>query len=558
MMITLFMCFVSVPCFGAEFASGDGTADSPYIITDKYQLDAVREYPNGHFELGADIVFTAADFAEGGAFYRGGKGWEPIGSTFGDAFCGSFDGNGYSVCGLYLCDAPQNGGNLGLFGFLRGQVFDVALVQCEMEVETSSFYTYVGGIVGQNYGTLRRCSVSGTIDVTAQEGSPSYLYVGGIVGYSKEGGVEECYHAGTVSAAGANHTYAGGVVGLAENGAVSLSYNAGSVTAKNAAFAYVGGMVGCQRGAAISDSYNAGTLTVDEANFSYVGGIVGNGDGQILRCYNVGGLFGRYVGGILGYPLESDSDIRHCYYLAPVISDSTVGTPCRGAEMKRPDVFAGFDFETVWTFDKESGYPYPRLDWQKIGETLIFDDVTLGADWFAPYVYDVVAYGIINGKGVRENGIPYFDPQGDIKRGEFAKILAAASGEDLSAFENLGIFADAEGHWAETYINWSYEKGIVTGFPDGTFCADERITREQMAAMLCRYAASQGIDLPEVAEKTVFADDDCIVWSAEYVYAMQMAGIINGYNEQGLCYFKPANNATRAEAATMISRFLDI
>ncbi|MBQ1251452.1 MAG: hypothetical protein IIY02_00900, partial [Firmicutes bacterium] len=362
----LLVWLISAPCFAAEFASGSGTAEDPYVITDKYQLDAVREYPDGHFALGADIVFTAADFAEDGDFYRGGKGWEPIGSTLGNVFEGSFDGNGYSVCGLYLCDAPQNGGNLGLFGFVTGQVFDLSLVQCKMEVDTSSFYTYVGGIVGQNYGTLRRCSVSGTIDVTAQAGAPAYLYVGGIAGYSKEGTVTECYHAGMVSAAGANHTYAGGVVGLGENGSVSLSYNAGSITAKNAAFAYVGGMVGCQRGAAVSDSYNAGTLTVDEGNFSYIGGIVGNGEGQILRCYNVGGLFGRYIGGILGYPLESDSEIRHCYYLAPVSGNSTVGAPCRGAEMKRPETFVGFDFENVWSFDKESGYPYPRLNWQKI------------------------------------------------------------------------------------------------------------------------------------------------------------------------------------------------
>ena len=194
----------------------------------------------------------------------------------------------------------------------------------------------------------------------------------------------------------------------------------------------------------------------------------------------------------------------------------------------------------------------------KLQITIVFDDVTAGKDWFAPYVYDLVAQGILNGKGIRADGTPYFDPQGLITRAEFSKILAAASGENLGAYEGVSKFTDVQGHWASTYINWAYEKGIVTGFPDGTFGANAQITREQMAVMICRYAAYKGISLPKTTAKANFADDNQITWSSEYVYAMQQAGIINGYNENGVFYFRPAGNATRAEAATMISKFLDL
>ena len=190
--------------------------------------------------------------------------------------------------------------------------------------------------------------------------------------------------------------------------------------------------------------------------------------------------------------------------------------------------------------------------------TIVFDDVTAGKDWFTPYVYDLVAQGILNGKGTRADGTPYFDPQGLITRAEFSKILAAASGENLGAYEGISKFTDVQGHWASTYINWAYEKGIVTGFPDGTFGANAQITREQMAVMICRYAEYKGIRLPKTTAKANFADDNQITWSSEYVYAMQQAGIISGYNENGVFYFRPAGNATRAEAATMISKFLDL
>ena len=188
------------------------------------------------------------------------------------------------------------------------------------------------------------------------------------------------------------------------------------------------------------------------------------------------------------------------------------------------------------------------------GIHIVFEDVREN-DWFAPYVNDLVGMGIINGKGTAENGNPCFDPQGMITRGEFSKILAFASGEDLNTEETGGSFADVKGHWAEKYINWANQKGIVTGFPDGTFQADQSITREQIAVMLVRFAEYKGVNLPEKTEKALFADDSLITWSSESVYTMQKAGVINGKPGN---LFDPRGNASRAEAAKMVSAFLAI
>jgi len=58
----------------ADFAGGNGTEESPYMIADATQLNNVRNYLDSCFEVIADIEFTFADFAEGGAFYNGGAG----------------------------------------------------------------------------------------------------------------------------------------------------------------------------------------------------------------------------------------------------------------------------------------------------------------------------------------------------------------------------------------------------------------------------------------------------------------------------------------------------
>ena len=79
-----------------EFAGGNGTAENPYLVETATHLDNVRFYLDAHFRMIADIQFTTADFEEGGDFYDGVHGWEPIG-TESTPFEGQFDGDSHTI-----------------------------------------------------------------------------------------------------------------------------------------------------------------------------------------------------------------------------------------------------------------------------------------------------------------------------------------------------------------------------------------------------------------------------------------------------------------------------
>ena len=189
-----------------------------------------------------------------------------------------------------------------------------------------------------------------------------------------------------------------------------------------------------------------------------------------------------------------------------------------------------------------------------LGTVIRFADIPDTA-WFASYVYDLAGRGILNGMSEMT-----FDPNGQITRAQFAKILAAASGDDLTAYAGKTFFDDVSASaWYASYVQWAYEKGVVSGMGNNQFAPDANVTREQMAAIISRYVKYKGVSLSPVNEKLIFNDDMSISgWAKDNVYTMQQAGIINGYADGNGYIFKPQGNATRAEASKMISVFLTL
>ena len=103
---------------------------------------------------------------------------------------------------------------------------------------------------------------------------------------------------------------------------------------------------------------------------------------------------------------------------------------------------------------------------------------------------------------------------------------------------------------------WAQGKGIVNGYTDGTFGPNNPITREQMAAILYRYAQYKGqgftgswMFLLDFVDRA-----DIASWADEAVHWCTMKGIVNGKAGK---VFDPKGNATRAEAAAMIQRFCE-
>ncbi len=167
----------------------------------------------------------------------------------------------------------------------------------------------------------------------------------------------------------------------------------------------------------------------------------------------------------------------------------------------------------------------------------------MDTDWFAAPVNFVAAREIFNGTG---EGI--FDPDSSMTRGMLAKVLHNLENNPEATSEN--IFGDADGHWAEDSVAWAAEKGIVSGYEDGTFGVDDEITREQLATMLYRYAGSPEVtgNLDKYTDKTSVSDyaEKAVIWAVE-------VGIISGTTETTL---DAKGLATRAQVAAMIMRFI--
>ena len=130
--------------------------------------------------------------------------------------------------------------------------------------------------------------------------------------------------------------------------------------------------------------------------------------------------------------------------------------------------------------------------------------------------------------------------------GRFA-VFAVESEPEAPAPE----FLDMAGHWAEEAVRQAVAKGIITGYPDGTFRPDHPITRAEFTVMLVRALQLEGTGAP-----LTFTDRDQIgSWAAEAIGLAVEAGIVRGYEDGS---FRPDAPITRAEMAVMIARALKL
>lgn len=135
-----------------------------------------------------------------------------------------------------------------------------------------------------------------------------------------------------------------------------------------------------------------------------------------------------------------------------------------------------------------------------------------------------------------------FKPDSTITRAEFAVVLVKAF--KLEA-KNGKVFSDTNNHWAKDYIATANAFGIVNGYSDMAFGPDDPITREQMAAMIVKAAK-----LEIITSGKSFNDNSQISsWAKSAVTTARERNIISGYPDNRFC---PQNNATRAEAVTVV------
>ena len=173
-----------------------------------------------------------------------------------------------------------------------------------------------------------------------------------------------------------------------------------------------------------------------------------------------------------------------------------------------------------------------------------FSDVDAD-DWFADSAVYVRDNGIMNGTSATT-----FNPNGTTSRGQIAAILYRAAGSP--AVTAAADFTDvADGAYYADAARWAAANGIVTGYADGTFGPDDPITRQQLAAILWRYAGS-----PAAEAGTDYADESAIASYADVaVDWARDAGVISGRDGNR---FDPNGRATRAQAAVILHRYLEL
>lgn len=177
--------------------------------------------------------------------------------------------------------------------------------------------------------------------------------------------------------------------------------------------------------------------------------------------------------------------------------------------------------------------------------TVPFTDVKAG-DWF----YDSVGY--VYGAGLMNGTSPTaFSPNQTTTRAMIVTILYRYEGSPAAGASS---FRDvAAGQYYAAPVAWAAQNGVVTGYSPTQFGPNDTITREQMAAILYRYAQYKGYDVSGRADLSAYSDGNRVsAYARDAMAWANQAGLINGVDARTL---QPGGSATRAQVATILTRF---
>lgn len=333
---------------------GEGTEESPWLIEDLEDLEALAESVNSQTDSNnyAGSYFTMTNDIDMSSKYSEttGTSWTAIGASTqgnGKSFQGTFDGGGHAITGLYVKvadDGSEAYDNAALFGRIENSTIKNLSVagyvesyaeaaglasyaenstiqnctnQCEVKStdsgnNTTSYLIEIGGLVANVDGdtVIKECSNEGWV-----HGGYS---AGGIFGSKRFSGdvkILDCRNEGTVYSS----TFAGGISGTQNGGTISRCQNTGNVKSPRTA----GGICGLFQAGLIELSWNEGKVEGTGAytdRTMYAGGVCGQTSGTIRNCYNTGegiwaGTSGTtsYAGGVCGYLYGTDPRLESCF-----------------------------------------------------------------------------------------------------------------------------------------------------------------------------------------------------------------------------------------------------
>lgn len=206
--------------------------------------------------------------------------------------------------------------------------------------------------------------------------------------------------------------------------------------------------------------------------------------------------------------------------------------------------------DTVYTFTMPASAVKVGVSYVKATETpseTKFNDVSAN-DWFASAVDYVTGKGMMNGTAANT-----FSPKANTTRGMVVTVLYRLENQPSTS---AASFTDvASGAYYANAVAWANANGIVSGYGSGKFGPNDKVTREQLAAILYRYAQYKKYDVSGANSLDGYTDVQSV--SSYAVPALQWAnaaGVVTGKSGSKL---DPKGNATRAEVAAMLMRFCE-
>lgn len=347
---------------------GEGTEDSPYLISSKEDLISLSEGINN--ERIVTNVKTYINQTED--IDLSGVDWIPIG-TLQNPFMGYYDGGGFSITNLSISSRKQYVGLFGYVGFAGkgskrkdkyAEILGVNLINPKV-VSTNTYEdAFVGALVGYvKYGDLINNSVQG--GKVVQEGS-SKSYTGGIVGCfytNNERKFDSCFSTANIKS---GDGYAGGLIGSGERGSgesISNCYSTGDIEGEG----IVGGIIGYfRRPLKLENVYASGIVKSTGKNC--VGGLVGFAEGQISNSVSLNQSVenkdidknGRLAG--KGQSFSNNRAANITYLNGALVSgkiDDKNGQNTSLTEIKKKATWEnmGFDFVDKWEWNDTDCYP---------------------------------------------------------------------------------------------------------------------------------------------------------------------------------------------------------
>jgi hypothetical protein len=347
--------------FSSSFSTVDPPAAGSVAISNREQLDTVRNNLRGVFHLTNNIDLCAGDCIDpdnsGICFCE--NNWLPIGDNS-NRFRGTFDGQGFEIENLKI---QNNFRYNGLFGYTES-------------------------------ATIRNVGLATSTSISVHRTGTNDIFVGGISGFNRRSYIGNSYNKGIISAISPGTVYIGGIAGNNSGSIINSCYNMGDISVPLSRTVYAGGIAGTNnRPGIISNCYNMGNLSFVSTGASsnrtvYAGGICGENRGGISNCYNtsntivvsgISNTMRAHLGGLVGRTFGSDGNLRNSFWNidspnhqivngAEIIKRG-VGTGTDSSswlttsQMRNPGSFPRWNFVHVWNNDPaiNDGYPFLRL-----------------------------------------------------------------------------------------------------------------------------------------------------------------------------------------------------